>query len=228
MTTLAFDLQAVIKRYPVGDQQLEILHRLNLQVPLGQYVAIVGPSGSGKSTLMQLLGCLDHPSEGIVSVMGQDTSLLSDDEVSALRCRSLGFIFQAFHLLPAYDALSNVGLGMVYSRVPNPAARAEQLLSKFGLGHRLHHRPRMMSGGEQQRVAISRALANDPPILLADEPTGALDQSNGRSILDVFDALNSQGKTIVLITHDPAVAARAHRVIEMVDGSIRRDGPPQK
>ncbi|MCG3205644.1 MAG: putative ABC transporter ATP-binding protein YknY [Elusimicrobia bacterium] len=223
MTTLAFDLKNVVKRYRVGEGEMEILHALNLQIPVGQYVAIVGPSGSGKSTLMQLLGCLDVPSEGTIQVMGHDTSQLSDDDISALRSRSLGFVFQAFHLLQSYDARSNVGLAMVYSGRQDRSQRAEELLKKFGLGHRLHHRPKMMSGGEQQRVAIARALANNPPVILADEPTGALDQANGRAIMDVFETLHTQGKTIVLITHDPTLAERAERVIEMVDGSIGRD-----
>ncbi len=227
MTPPAFLLSGVAKRYRVGDSEVEVLHPLDLEIPQGQYVAIIGPSGSGKSTLMQLLGCLDHPSVGQLSVMGKNTADLSDDAISALRHDAIGFVFQAFHLLPSYDAISNVGLGMVYSGVKDRDERAEKLLVKLGLGHRLHHRPRMMSGGEQQRVAISRALANDPPILLADEPTGALDQANGHAILDIFDELHAEGKTIVLITHDLAVARRAERVIQIVDGEILADGSPR-
>lgn len=226
MSAHAFELNGVVKRYQVGDGEIEILHRLDLTIPLGQYVAIMGPSGSGKSTLMQLLGCLDLPSEGTVSLMGRNTAGLSDDDISLLRRTCLGFVFQGFHLLPSYDAQANAGLGLVYSGHPDRSGRAGQLLTQLGLGHRFHHRPRMMSGGEQQRVAIARALANDPPILLADEPTGALDQANGHAVLDVFDGLHRLGKTIVLVTHDPAVARRAGRVIEMTDGAILRDGPP--
>ncbi len=225
MTDLAFDLSGVKKRYRAGEEEIEILHGITLQVPLGQYVAIMGPSGSGKSTLMQLLGCLDTPSDGNLSVIGQSTSQLSDDEISALRCRALGFVFQSFNLLPSYDAVSNVGLGMVYSGRGDRTEHAIGLLERFGLGHRLYSRPQTMSGGEKQRVAIARALANDPPIVLADEPTGALDQTNGRAILELFDHLHAQGKTIVLVTHDPAVAARAQRVIEIVDGILHSDGP---
>lgn len=224
MNGLAFDLRDIRKSYRVGDGEIEILHRLNLQIPVGQYVAIMGPSGSGKSTLMQLLGCLDMPTDGSVSIMGEDTSSMTDDQISALRCRSLGFVFQAFHLLPSYSALANVSLAMVYSGHADRSGRAQFLLEKFGLKDRLTHRPRMMSGGEQQRVAIARSLANDPPILLADEPTGALDQANGRAILDVFDGLKAEGKTVVMITHDQAVARRAERVIEIVDGHIKSDG----
>ena len=227
MIEMAFDLRGVTKSYRVGEGQMEILHGINFQIPLGSYVAITGPSGSGKSTIMQLLGCLDVPTLGTVSVMGQNTSLLSDDEISRLRARALGFVFQGFHLLPSYDAISNVALAMAYSNQHNRHARAVQLLQHFGLGHRLHHRPGMMSGGEQQRVAIARAMANDSPILLADEPTGSLDQTNGRAVLELLDGFHAQGKTVVLVTHDLAVAARAKRVVEIVDGRIQRDGPPR-
>ncbi len=227
MTDLAFNLKDVRKSYQVGKDEIEILHGIDLQIPAGSYVAITGPSGSGKSTLMQLLGCLDVPTHGTVSVLGHDTSTMSDDDISGFRARALGFVFQGFHLLPSYDAVSNVALSMAYTNHSQPRDRATQLLGQLGLAHRLHHRPRMMSGGEQQRVAVARAIANDSPILLADEPTGALDQANGRALLALFDGFHRQGKTVILVTHDMSVAAHARRVVEIVDGMIRRDGPPR-
>ncbi len=196
---------------------------IDLQIPIGQFVSIMGPSGSGKSTLMYILGCLDNPTQGRLSVMGRSVGDLSDDEVSALRCRSMGFVFQGFHLLGSYSALANVALSMAYSGRPDRWQRARLLLQNLGLKHRQLHRPTALSGGEQQRVAIARAIANDPQIILADEPTGALDQANGRLILDLLDAFHRKGKTIVLVTHDPQVAGRAERTVELVDGRVRRD-----
>ncbi len=224
MTNTAFDLRGVTKSFKFGNQEISVLKNIDLRINLGEYVAIMGPSGSGKSTLMHLLGCLDTPSQGQLSVLDQNTSSLSDDDISSLRCRALGFVFQAFHLLSAYDAVSNVAMSMVYSGKERRWDRSRQLLETMGLGHRLHHSPRTLSGGEKQRVAVARALANDPPILLADEPTGALDQTNGRLIMELFDDLHTQGKTVVLVTHDLGVAKHADRIVEIVDGEIRRDG----
>lgn len=224
MTGAAFELKGITKNFKFGNQEITVLKPIDLRINLGEYVAIMGPSGSGKSTLMHLLGCLDTPSQGQLAVLDQITSSLSDDDISALRCRALGFVFQAFHLLSAYDAVSNVAMSMVYSGKQHRWDRSRELLESLGLGHRMYHSPRTLSGGEKQRVAVARALANDPPILLADEPTGALDQTNGRLILDLFDNLHAQGKTVVLVTHDNDVAKRAHRVIEIIDGEIRRDG----
>lgn len=223
MTETAYDLAGVSKRYPFGQSELSVLNDIHLTIPRGQFVAIMGPSGSGKTTLMHLMGCLDFPSEGKLLVFGKDVSALSDDDVSNLRCRTMGFIFQHFHLLAAYDALSNVALAMAYSGRGDRWERAEHLLQKLGLGHRLRHRPHVMSGGERQRVAIGRALANDPSILLADEPTGALDQANGRLVLDFLSDFHREGKTVILVTHDPDVASRAERIIQMVDGRIVGD-----
>lgn len=225
MNTRAYELQGVSKLVQVGEQNITILENINLTIDKGDYVAIVGPSGSGKSTLMNILGCLDHPTGGTLSVLGNQISEISDDDLSALRSRSMGFVFQAFHLLPAYSSIANVALGMIYSGLPHRWERAEELLNKFGLSHRMDHSPRTLSGGEKQRVAVARALANDPPILLADEPTGALDQTNGRILMDLLDDLNNQGKTIILVTHDVHVAKRSKRIVEIVDGSIRRDMP---
>lgn len=223
--TAAYELRNVSRTFQLGDREFNILRGINLHVNTGEYVALMGPSGSGKSTLMHILGCLDMPTSGDMSIMGHDILRFSDDQISDLRCRFLGFVFQAFHLLPAYDAVSNVSLAMAYSGVADREERSEELLRKLGLGHRLGHHPRTLSGGEKQRVAIARALANNPPILLADEPTGALDQSNGRALMDLFDELHRQGKTIILVTHDPNIAKRARRVVEIVDGEIRRDTP---
>lgn len=223
-TPLAFDLENVTKSFRAGDETVSVLKNVTLKIPLGQYVAIMGPSGSGKSTLMQLLGCLDFPTSGRVSILGQDIGQMTDDTLSDFRCRAIGFVFQGFHLLPSYDAASNVALSMVYSGKENRFDRAVHLLERFGLGHRIKAKPRTMSGGEQQRVAIARAVANDSPIILADEPTGALDQANGRAILDLFASFKREGKTVVLVTHDMAVAKHAERVIEIVDGKIKSDG----
>lgn len=223
MSDAAFDLEAITKSYRVGEGSIEILHNIDLKIRQGSYVAIMGPSGSGKSTLLQLLGCLDLPTSGRLSVMGQEISRLSDDEISALRARSLGFVFQQFNLLPAYDAVSNVALAMVYGGRLDGRARAAEILTALGMGHRLYHRPSMMSGGEQQRVAIARAAANDSPIILADEPTGSLDQENGKAVLALLAGFHRRGKTVIMVTHDPHVAAHAERVIEIVDGRIGND-----
>lgn len=225
MTQLAIDLQHISKSYKAGDRDIQVLNDVTLAVPQGQFVAIMGPSGSGKSTLLQIIGCLDHPSRGSVQILGRDASSMTDDEASALRAGTMGFVFQAFHLLPAYDAVSNVALSMVYSGVPDGRPRARALLEQLGLGHRLNHRPAALSGGEKQRVAIARAIANNPEILLADEPTGALDQVNGRAILDLLASYHQTGKTVVLVTHDLSIAQRAERVVEIVDGDVKRDGP---
>ncbi len=228
MNTNAFELTQVSKTFTFGTQDISVLKKLDLRIGLGEYVAIMGPSGSGKSTLMHLLGCLDIPTQGTLRVLDQTTSTLTDDEISSLRCRALGFVFQAFHLLPSYDAVSNVAMSMIYSGKPDRWSRSEDLLRTMGLEHRMYHSPRTLSGGEKQRVAVARALANDPPILLADEPTGALDQTNGRIIMDLFAELNSQGKTIIIVTHDHNVAKRAKRVVEIVDGEIQRDVPASR
>ncbi|HEY8545204.1 MAG TPA: ABC transporter ATP-binding protein [Acidimicrobiales bacterium] len=217
-------LRDAVKEYP-GSPPVRALDGVSLDVVTGEMVAIVGPSGSGKSTLLHLIGALDRPSRGTVRVAGADLSRLDDRRLSALRARRIGFVFQRFHLLPGLTAADNVATGLLYRGVPGRErrARAVRALERVGLGHRASHRPPQMSGGEQQRVAIARAIVGEPAIVLADEPTGNLDTATGREILDVFGDLHRAGTTIVLITHDPTVAAHAPRVVALRDGRVESD-----
>ena len=198
------------------------LRGVNLRIERGEFVAIMGPSGSGKSTLMNLIGCLDTPSSGTYACDGVDVSTLDAEELAALRRDKIGFVFQGFNLLPRMSALENVAMPMAYTRVPHHERRerAQAALAAVGLGERAGHRPNELSGGQQQRVAIARALINHPPILLADEPTGALDSKTGEEILALFNRLSQEQHTVVLITHDAHVAAHAHRVYVMHDGEL--------
>ncbi|MGG6461188.1 ABC transporter ATP-binding protein [Solilutibacter silvestris] len=198
------------------------LRGVNLRIERGEFVAIMGPSGSGKSTLMNLIGCLDTPSSGTYACDGVDVSTLDAEELAALRRDKIGFVFQGFNLLPRMSALENVAMPMAYTRVPHHERRerAQAALVAVGLGERAGHRPNELSGGQQQRVAIARALINHPPILLADEPTGALDSKTGEEILALFNRLSQEQHTVVLITHDAHVAAHAHRVYVMHDGEL--------
>jgi len=222
-------LRDAVKEYP-GHPPVRALDGVSLDVISGEMVAVVGPSGSGKSTLLHMIGALDRPSTGIVRVAGADLSRLSDKQLSALRARRIGFVFQRFHLLPGLSALDNVAAGLVYRGVPGSErrARAAQALEQVGLAPRATHRPTELSGGEQQRVAIARAIVGGPAIVLADEPTGNLDSTTGAEILDVFSDLHATGTTIVLITHDDSVAGHAPRVVSLrdgrVSGDLRRDG----
>ena len=212
-------LRGVSKTVMSGGRPLTILHPLDLDVPAGQCLAIVGPSGSGKSTLLGLIAGLDAPSSGTIAVAGVDITTLDEDALARLRGEKVGFVFQFFHLVPSLTALENIQVPMEIAGRRDAASRARALLDEVGLHDRGHHYPAQLSGGEQQRIAIARALANDPPLILADEPTGNLDSSSGRLILDLLDEMRrSRGVTLVLVTHDPTVAAIADARLELRDG----------
>jgi putative ABC transport system ATP-binding protein len=217
----------VSRRYKMGSETIYALRGVSFSVTKGEYLGIVGASGSGKSTLLNLLGCLDTPSDGVYRLRGRDVRGLSDDALSDLRNREIGFVFQTFQLLPRTTALENVELPLVYRGVGRRERRqkAEQALAHVGLANRMRHRPNELSGGQRQRVAIARALVSDPAILLADEPTGNLDSTTGRDILGLFGDLHAAGNTIILVTHEPAIAAQCPRAIRLHDGQVVADGP---
>ena len=212
----------ITKVYDIGGEKQTVLKGIHLEVSKGEFVAVLGPSGSGKSTLMNIIGCLDTPTSGSYVLHGRDVGGLDEDALAGVRSKEIGFIFQSFQLLPRLDALSNVELPLIYAgvRPRERARRAEEMLVKVGLKDRLHHTPNQLSGGQQQRVAIARALVTHPSILLADEPTGALDQHTGRQIMDLFEELNEEGNTILMITHDLNVAKKARRVVHIIDGEL--------
>ena len=215
------ELRGVSKTVPSGTGTLTILHPVDLTIPAGRVAAITGPSGSGKSTLLGLIAGLDAPSTGRISIDGIDITTLGEDALAALRGRRIGFVFQFFHLLPSLTALENVLVPMEIAGVRGARARAASLLAEVGLSERGHHYPSQLSGGEQQRVAIARALSNDPPLLLADEPTGNLDSSTGHQVIDLLLGINrSRGTTLVLVTHDPELAAVAGVAIALRDGRV--------
>ena len=222
MTPL-IEARSVQRNFNAGPHTVNALRDVSVSVASGGYLAITGPSGSGKSTLLALLGLLDRPTSGYVAVNGTDTSNLDDDELSALRREHFGFVFQQFHLLAHETALENVAGGLMFSPLSGAQRlqRAQDALCRVGLRHRLHHRPGQLSGGEQQRAAIARALCRNPAVLLADEPTGNLDQETGSNIVELLEEINSEGQALVVITHDHNLASRAHTRIDMQDGRLR-------
>jgi putative ABC transport system ATP-binding protein len=213
------------KTYEMGDQEVHALRGVNLRIRHNEYVAIMGPSGSGKSTLMNLIGCLDSPSQGKYWLNGHDVSELNDDELARIRNKEIGFVFQTFNLLARATALHNVELPLIYNGTPaaEREQRAKGALESVGLEARMTHKPNELSGGQRQRVAIARALVNNPSIILADEPTGNLDSKTGDEIMALFDELHSRGNTIVLVTHEPDIAEYAHRIVTIRDGVIAAD-----
>ena len=220
------ELVDITKSYPLGDGDLQILKGINLQIEMGEFVAIMGPSGSGKSTLMNILGCLDKPSSGTYSLDGRRVDGLSSDELAEIRNQKIGFVFQGFNLLSRTTALENVELPMVYANLSavERRKRAETALEKVGLKERLHHQPNQLSGGQQQRVAIARAIVNNAPIIFADEPTGNLDTKMSVEIMKLFRELNEESeRTIILVTHEEDIARYAKRIIKIVDGEIHSD-----
>ena len=218
----SIELEDVQKEYHLGDTIVEALKDVNVEIEEGEFVAIMGPSGSGKSTLMNMVGALDIPTSGKVSVGETDISSLTEDELAVLRSKKVGFVFQQFNLIPSMNATENVALPMLFrgKSKKERAERAQNILEKVGLGDRLTHMPSELSGGQRQRVSVARSLANDPDIILADEPTGNLDSETGEKIMDLLTELNNEGKTIIMVTHDESDASYANRIINIVDGKV--------
>lgn len=218
-------VEGLSKIYGHGPARVTALDNVSLEIKAGEFVAVMGPSGSGKSTFLNVLGCLERPSAGRYFLDGRDVTSLDEDELADLRNRRLGFVFQTFNLLPRYDVLHNVELPLIYAGVPRKERqeRAKVIIERLGLGHRLKHRPPALSGGEQQRVAIARALVNNPVLILADEPTGNLDSRNSHEIMALFRELHAEGRTIVMVTHEPDIARYAGRILYFLDGAVVRE-----
>jgi putative ABC transport system ATP-binding protein len=223
MSISVIETENLTKTYGRGNTRVDALKNVNVSINKGEYIAIIGPSGSGKSTFMNLLGCLDKPTEGIIRIENTDVSRLSEKKLARLRREKIGFIFQKYNLLPTLDAMGNVELAMSFAGVNRKTRkkRSEDLLRMVQLDHRLNHKPSEMSGGEQQRVAIARALSNNPSIILADEPTGNVDTKGGENIMNILEKINQRGETIIVVTHDPSIAKRAKRVLQITDGVVR-------
>jgi len=218
-------MERLCKNYELGTVQLKVLREIALTINEGEYVAIMGPSGSGKSTLLNMIGCLDRPTSGDYWLGGQNVSLLDDDELSLIRGARIGFIFQSFNLINQLNVIENIEVPMYYQGCSEheSAERAKELAAMVGLGDRFEHRPSELSGGQQQRVAIARSLANNPLIILADEPTGNLDSESGAEILKILTDLHAQGKTLIVVTHDDNIAASAGRIVQLFDGRIKQN-----
>ncbi len=219
-------MQDICKSYYMGQEELEVLHNVNLSINAGEFLSILGPSGSGKSTMMNIIGCLDVASSGQYILSGNDIAELDEEALAKVRNKEVGFVFQSFQLLSRMNALQNVELPLIYSGLA-PAkrkARAAEVLEQVGLQDKMRNLPNQLSGGQQQRVAIARALVTEPTIILADEPTGALDQKTGAQVMDLFVELNKQGKTIIMITHDTNIAKNAKRVVHILDGCLSEEG----
>ena len=222
---MILNLQHIYKDYQQEKLVVPVLKDVSLQVEEGEYVAIMGPSGSGKTTLMNIIGCLDRPTSGEYQLAGEDILKFKDKEMSDVRLRSIGFVFQSFHLMPRSSAMDNVALPLSYAGVKKRERRerATRALERVGLGDRISFKPTQLSGGQKQRVAIARAMVNNPKLLLADEPTGALDSKSGKQIMELFSDLNKEGVTIVMITHDKSIASHAKRVVSIIDGEITEE-----
>ena len=222
MSNEFFSMRGIVKQYRMGDELQTILKGIDLDIDEGEFLAVLGPSGSGKSTLMNIIGCLDTPTSGTYILHGRTIRDLDEKELARIRCREIGFIFQQFQLLPRLDAMGNVELPLIYAGVSprERRRRAEEMLVRVGLQDKMHHNRNQLSGGQQQRVAIARALATNPTILLADEPTGALDQTTGEQVMELFEALHDEGRTIVMITHDLKIARHGSRIVNILDGVL--------
>ena len=222
MSNEFFSMRGIVKQYRMGDELQTILKGIDLDIDEGEFLSVLGPSGSGKSTLMNIIGCLDTPTSGTYILHGRTIRDLDEKELARIRCREIGFIFQQFQLLPRLDAMGNVELPLIYAGVPprERRRRAEEMLVRVGLQDKMHHNRNQLSGGQQQRVAIARALATNPTILLADEPTGALDQTTGEQVMELFEALHDEGRTIVMITHNLKIARHGSRIVNILDGVL--------
>ncbi|HWT74153.1 MAG TPA: ABC transporter ATP-binding protein [Mobilitalea sp.] len=220
--TEILNMKNISKSYYMGEEELEVLHQVNLTVHSGEFLSILGPSGSGKSTMMNIIGCLDVPTSGKYLLSGKDIEDLDEADMAAVRNKEIGFVFQSFQLLSRLSALKNVELPLIYSGVTagERKKRAKDILAKVGLSDKIHNLPSQLSGGQQQRVAIARALVTEPTILLADEPTGALDQKTGAQVMELFEELHRDGRTIIMITHDHKIASHAKRVVNILDGNL--------
>ena len=222
MSNEFFSMRGIVKQYRMGDELQTILKGIDLDIDEGEFLSVLGPSGSGKSTLMNIIGCLDTPTSGTYILHGRTIRDLDEKELARIRCREIGFIFQQFQLLPRLDAMGNVELPLIYAGVSprERRRRAEEMLVRVGLQDKMHHNRNQLSGGQQQRVAIARALATNPTILLADEPTGALDQTTGEQVMALFGELHDEGRTIIMITHDLKIARHGSRIVNILDGVL--------